>query len=698
MPFTKNYLVQERIKKLAKEVEKLRYRYHVQNDPAITDEIYTSLRQELFELEKKYPQFRLVNSPTERVAGEPLAKFQKIQHLFRQWSLDDAFDYAELVDWEKKNKRILEKKNQYSIPFDYLAEAKIDGLHIILIYRKGILESGATRGDGLIGENVTQNIKTIESLPLKLKKPVDIVVEGECWISHDNLIKINQERASEEKPLFANARNAAAGSIRQLDPRIAAARHLDSFVYQLHSIDNGYFPYQPTNQLEKLEILKELGFKINQLYRYLSNLREAKKVIAHLDGKRHRLPYGIDGLVLKVNHLDYQNKLGFTGKSPRWGVAYKFPAETVTSVVSDIQVQVGRTGALTPVAILRPIAVAGSIVSRATLHNEEEIRRLDLKIGDTIILRKAGDIIPEIVEVIKSLRNGQEKDFQMPKKCPVCGSVVIKKKLSKDKQEVALYCSNSHCFAQEKEKLIHFVSKKGFGIEGLGQKIVAQLMENNLIRDFSDIFRLKKEDLISLERFADLSARNLIDSINKSKTIKLEKLLVALGIRYIGEGGALLITKFLLEKIQATAEKKEKADLRKIIESAQQTSLTEWQNIHGIGEKAGQSLFNYFRNLTNQREIFSLLKLGVKINSENQNNSNNKLQGLSFVFTGAMSSLSREEAKEMVISAGGNVVNSISRQTSYLILGENPGSKLTKAQKLGVKIVNEEEFKNFLKL
>lgn len=502
--------IKKRIEKLRTEIERLRYRYHVLDDPEITDEAYTSLRHELVKLEERYPQYKIPNSPTERIGGQPLDKFRKISHLFRQWSLDDAFDFEELQKWEDKNRRILEKQPVRKPKLDYLAEVKIDGLHIVLTYRNGVLGSGATRGDGITGEDVTQNINTIESIPIVLNDKVDLVVEGECWLSKKELERINRERKEKNQPLFANARNAAAGSIRQLNPKIAATRRLDSFIYQLHPISGGNARLGIKTQQEKLETLKRLGFKVGSYNKYCKNLKEVHAFFERISKERENLPYGIDGLVVKVNSLEYQSKLGFTGKSPRWGVAYKFPAETTTSVIRDIKVQVGRTGALTPIAILDPVPVAGSVVSLASMHNEDEVKRLDVRIGDTVILHKAGDVIPEIVEVLKNLRQGKEKPFQMPKKCPVCGSQVEKRYLDKGRLEAATYCSNKKCFAQEREKLIYFASKKGFDIEGLGDKIVGQLMEEGLIRDFSDIFRIKEGDLTPLERFAELSAKNLV--------------------------------------------------------------------------------------------------------------------------------------------------------------------------------------------
>jgi len=523
---------------------------------------------------------------------------------------------------------------------------------------------------------------------------VDLTVEGECWLKQSELAKINKEREKTGLPLFANARNAAAGSIRQLNPKIAASRKLDSFLYQMHPVPGKKFPHKIKTQLDKLEILKKLNFKVNPFYKYCRNLREVEDFFCSFTQKRNSLPFGVDGVVVKVNSLLYQEKLGFTGKSPRWGIAYKFPAVTTTTVVNDIKVQVGRTGVLTPVAILKPVPIAGSVVSRASLHNEEEIIRLGLKIGDTVVLRKAGDVIPEIVEVLKKLRSGREKFFKMPKNCPICGSPVEKRTLAKEKLEAAVYCSNRNCFAQEKEKLVYFASKKGMGIEGLGKKIVNQLMENGLIRDFPDIFRLKEGDLIPLERFAELSAKNLINSINHSKKVKAGKFITALGIRYIGEESAFLVAHKILEGIAIIKNEMTPIEL---FQKAKKFNVSDWWEVRGLGDKAGSSLYTYFHEEKNLREFNQLTKYGVKIMLEKAKTLKSDIQGNSFVFTGTMPNLSRDKAKEMVRTAGGEVVSSVSKKTDYVVSGSDPGSKHAKAQELGIKIINEAEFLRLIK-
>lgn len=532
---------QKRIEKLRKEIDRHRYLYHVLDNPQVSDEIFDSLMRELRELEEKRPELRTSDSPSQRIGGEPLAKFEKTKHKHKQWSLNDAFSFEELKAWEEKICRMLQKKGEEEKP-EYCCEVKIDGLKIILTYKKGLFIRAATRGDGVTGEDVTEQVKTIQSIPLRLNKNIDIIVAGEAWLKKKNLEKINKEREKKGEPLFANSRNAAAGSIRQLDPKITASRQLDSYIYDIDDV-NGEFP---KTQIEELNVLEKLGFKVHKNYKLCRNLEEIEGLFKSWEPKRNKQEYGIDGLVVKVNSKKAQDLLGYTGKSPRWAIAYKFIPEKVTTIVEDIKVQIGRTGALTPVAHLKPVQVAGSVVSRATLHNEDEIKRLDIRIGDTIVIHKAGDVIPEVVEVLKNLRTGKEKKFQMPGRCPICNGPVKRMKIKsgkKQEESAAHYCLNKKCFAIEKEKIIHFVSKKGFYIEGMGEKIAEQLMNEGLISNFADIFELKKGDLEPLERFAEKSADNLIEAIEKAKKISLPKFLFALGIRHVGEETAALLAR-----------------------------------------------------------------------------------------------------------------------------------------------------------
>ncbi|HRY82358.1 MAG TPA: NAD-dependent DNA ligase LigA [Candidatus Moranbacteria bacterium] len=703
-----------RIEKLSKEINKARYEYHVLDKPDVTDEIYDSLTEELRKLEEKFPELRSPDSPTQRIGGKPLEKFQKVKHKIRQWSFDDVFDFSELQKWEEK---IIRMKNKEAgiknLALEYVCEIKIDGLKIILNYENGNFVQGATRGDGIIGEDVTENIKTIYSVPLKLDSPVDLIAVGECWLSKSELERINKARKKQNEPLFANSRNAAAGSIRQLDPKIAASRKLDSFVYDIEEIkveSQKSKAKSPETQIEELELLKKLGFNVNSEHKLCKNIQEIEDFYNSWKNKKDKEDYGIDGVVIKINSKKIQDALGYTGKSPRWGVAYKFPAEKVTTVIEDIKVQVGRTGALTPVAHLRPVKVAGSTVSRATLHNEDEIKRLDTKIGDTVVIRKAGDVIPEVVEVLKNLRTGKEKKFKMPEICPICGSRVAREEIKNKNQEVsaATYCVNKKCFAQEREKIIHFVSKKGFNIDGMGDKIVEKLMSEGLVSNFSDIFELEYGDLEPLERFAEKSAENLINSIKESKKIALPKFLFALGIRHLGEEGAILIAKaikkefsifnFQFSKNFQPASLSSGFPISNFIKIFPEIKKEDWEKIKGVGDKMAESVNAWFSDQENIEILKKMEKLGVEIIIEKeQKNQNKKLSDLTFVLTGEMKNFTRDEAKDMIRKEGGDVSSSVSRKTNYVVAGENPGSKFQKAKELNVKIISEEEFRKLIK-
>ncbi|MFA5777270.1 MAG: NAD-dependent DNA ligase LigA [Parcubacteria group bacterium] len=720
-----------RIEKLRFEIDKMRYEYHVLDKPDVSDEIYDSLMQELRELEKQYPQFRSVDSPSQRIGGEPLDKFQKVRHKVRQWSLNDAFSIEEMKDWEERNRKLLEKSSviSHKSSVDYCCEIKIDGLKVVLTYENGFLVQSATRGDGIIGENVTEQIKTINSIPLRLNKDINIIVVGEVWMKRRDLERMNKEREKKGELLFANSRNAAAGSIRQLDPKVTAQRKLDSYIYDIEEVEGNF----PKTQIEELELLKDLGFKINPNYKYCKTIEEIEAFFKSWEDRRNKQEYGIDGLVVKVNSRELQEKLGYTGKSPRFAIAYKFIPEKVTTVVEDIKVQVGRTGALTPVAHLRPVKVAGSTVSRATLHNEDEIRRLDVRIGDTIIIHKAGDVIPEVVEVLKNLRIGKEKIFHMPSKCPICGGGVKREEigdlgkrnknsqLSNPKSQLSAshYCLNKKCFAIEKENLIHFVSKKGFNIDGMGEKIVENLMNEGIISNMADIFELTEGDLKPLERFAEKSAKNLVEAIENAKKIEFPKFLYALGIRHVGEETALLVGKNIstllchsgldLEstlqiygnvdsRFRGNDKEKSIKNLNDLINYFPKISVEMWASIKGIGEKSAKSLSNWFSEKNNLELIKRMKKLGVEIIISNEpENASYKLDGKTFVLTGELKNFTRDVAKDMIRKKGGDVSSSVSKKTDYVLAGENPGSKYQKAKELGVKIINEGEFKELIK-
>ncbi len=705
----------ERIGKLRQELDRHRYLYYVLDEPEISDEAYDSLFAELDKLEKEQPGLVVPTSPTQRVGGEPLKGFKKVAHQYKQWSFDDVFDFEELKSWEEKMQRAIIKiqetnSKQISNHLEYCCELKIDGLKMILTYENGELIQGATRGDGTIGEDVTHNVRTINSIPLILNEKADVIAVGECWLGKSELTRINKERQQKDETIFANSRNAAAGSIRQLDPKIAASRKLDSFVYDLEE----FFLGEKTGeiggiktQVEELELLKKMGFKVNREYRLCRSIQEVQEYYEYWTKNRDKEEYELDGIVIKINDRKLQKKLGYTGKAPRWGIAYKFPAQQVTTVVEDITVQVGRTGALTPVAHLRPVRVAGSVVSRATLHNEDEIKRLDVRIGDTVVIRKAGDIIPEVVEVVKNLRSGKEKKFKMPDSCPICGSLVKredignlrKKKITqitnfKSQISSATYCTNPKCFAVELQKIIHFVSRKGFNIAGLGEKIVEQLMNEGLISDFADIFELTKGDLEPLERFAEKSAENLLEAIEKSKRIELEKFLFALGIRYVGEETAVLIARNSQRAIGERAGTRSIKSIREIANAFSKVSKEQWLEIKGIGEKSAESLVEWFLDKVNLELLNRMTERGVQIKISNENNETKsyKLSGFTFVLTGELLGFTRDEVKDMIRKNGGDVSSSVSKKTDYVVAGENPGSKLKKAEELGVKVIRKEEF------
>jgi DNA ligase (NAD+) len=711
-----NIEAKNRINKLRVEIDRMRYEYHVLDNPEITDEIYDSLMHELRELEAQYPEFKSADSPSQRIGGEPLDKFQKVRHLHRQWSLDDAFSLEEIKAWEEKTKRIINKmpNTKYQIQntnLDYCAEIKIDGLKIILTYEKGNLIQAATRGDGIIGENVTEQVKTIQSVPLKLNKEIDITVVGECWMKQKDLEKINEERKKKGELLFANSRNAAAGSIRQLDPKVTAKRKLDSFIYDIEEIEGEF----PDTQVEELELLKKLGFKVNQNYKHCKNIEEINNLYESWEEKRNKQEYGIDGLVVKVNSRKLQEELGYTGKSPRFAIAFKFIPEKVTTVVEDIKVQVGRTGALTPVAHLKPVKVAGSVVSRATLHNEDEVRRLDVRIGDTIIIHKAGDVIPEVVEVLKNLRTGKEKTFHMPTECPICGGPVKREVIgikrssvrnashsdAGDEESAAHYCLNKKCFAVEKENIIHFVSKKGFNIDGMGEKIVEHLMIEGLVSNAADIFEITEGDLKPLERFAEKSSKNLIESIENSKKIEFSKFLYALGIRHVGEETTVLIarainTEFPISNFQFPIKSQIK-NLKNIIETFPYIKVGNWTSIKGIGEKSAKSLVDWFNAEENLELLKRMKKMSVEVMVFDESQTTDyKLDGKTFILTGELKSFTRDDAKDIIRKKGGDISSSVSKKTDYVVAGENPGSKYDKARELGVKIINEDEFKKML--
>ena len=681
---------QKRIKKLRREIARLRDAYHTKNAPNVTDDVYDSLTRELRILLQKYPEFTDPNAPENRVAGKPLSKFVKIKHRVRMLSLNDAFSYEELYDWEKRIKKLLPLQGR---SLSYFCEIKFDGLAVSLIYKNGVFVRGATRGDGLIGEDITQNLKTINSIPLVVGEPFEkfIEVRGEALLSKAMLRKLNEINMREGKLLFANTRNAAAGSLRQLDPELARKRQLDFVAYDINDWNKAIKKHS-----DKHEMLRSLMFKVEKLEAKCKNLEQVITFIKKFEKIRPNFPYGTDGIVISVDDLELQKVLGAVGKAPRYMVAFKYPAERATTIVTDIKVNVGRTGVLTPLATFQPTLVAGSKVSKATLHNMDQIERLDLRIGDTVVIEKAGDVIPKVVEVLTRMRTGRERKFKMPNKCPVCvspvrkissrftlplrgGTYATQKFHEPAPLSVAYYCTNSKCPAKNKRYLEHFVSV--FEIYELGPKILRRFKDEGLITDAADIFTLVKEDIASLERFGDKSAENIIKEIENKKKIPLARFLWALGILHVGEETARDLASHF-------------GTLEKIIFSAQE-NLEEIDNIENIGEAVSKSLHDFFHNKNNLNFIKKLRKNGVVIEKTEKKKAG-KFTGLHFVLTGTLSSMSREIAKEKIISFGGKVVGSVSQNTSYVIVGAEPGSKLKTAQKLGVKTLNEKEFLGIL--
>ncbi len=650
--------VKNRIEKLKKLINHYSYLYHVLDSPEVSDDVWDSLKKELSELEKKYPEFITPDSPTQRVSGKPLDKFKKITHDKPMLSLHDAFSFEEIKEWEARIKKLAPTLlSGRARGLDYFAEYKIDGLSASLVYKKGVFVEGSTRGDGKTGEDVTQNLKTVSSIPLKLRKPIDCEVRGEVFIKKKHFKKFEKE--------YANPRNLAAGSIRQLDPKIAASRNLSFMAWQL--LDRNF-------QDKEHKELEELGFKSVE-GKYCKNLEEVKKYFESVP--REKLEYEIDGLVVGVNDNNIAQKLGVVGKSPRSAIAWKFPNEAGTTIIEDIKIQVGRTGVLTPVAILKPVKIRGATISKASLHNRDEIKRLGVKIGDSVVVERAGDVIPDVKEVLKELRTGKEKIFKMPVKCPVCGE-----KIEEDKGGILLRCINLDCVSRKMRAISYFVSRLAFNIEGLGPKIIETLLDNGLIQDPADLFELKEGDLVPLERFAEKSAENLVESIASKKEISLPRFIIALGIPHVGEE-----TAYALAKIFGNLENIKKAKLEDL------------EQIQDIGPIVAESIYNWFRDGYNKDFLKRLLKYVniQELRIKNKELRNKKVFDKKFVLTGSMDSMSREEAKAKIRKFGGNVVTSVSKETDFVVVGEKPGSKYEKAKKLGVKILSEDEFVKLLK-
>jgi DNA ligase (NAD+) len=660
--------IKKRIEKLREEIEYHNYRYYVLDQPEISDAEYDRLLRELEKLEEQYPELRSLNSPTQRVGVSPLEEFEIVKHTIPMISLANAFDESEARDFDKRIKKFLGTSEE----IEYVAEPKFDGLAIELVYERGQFVVGSTRGDGVNGENITQNLRTIKTIPLQLIRkeipvPERLEVRGEAIMQLEKFKELNRKREAMGEPPFANPRNAAAGSVRQLDPKITAARPLEIYFYALGEVRGWTFK----TQWEVLKTLPKWGLRTNPHVRKCKNIEEVLDYYHEMNEKRETLPYEIDGTVIKVNSFDLQIRLGEIARSPRWALAFKFQPKQETTKILDIRVQVGRTGALTPVAVMEPVKVGGVEVSRATLHNQDEIDKKDVRVGDTVVIQRAGDVIPEVVQVIISKRKGTEKKFKMPPKCPVCGAEVIK-------EEAIHRCIGLDCPAQLKGRIKHFASKRAMDIEGLGVKLIDQLVDKGLVKDVADIYYINKEELIELERMADKSAQNMIDAIEKSKTKPLLKFLYALGIRHVGE---------------TTAEDLARHFQR--LEDFFHLSEEDLMEVEGVGPEVAASVHQFFGDKKNRESIDRLKKAGVKV-IEPKAKEKGKLAGKTFVFTGALKTFGRDEARTLVESMGATTASTVSKKVDFVVMGEDPGSKFDKAKELGVKTLTEEEFKKMI--
>jgi DNA ligase (NAD+) len=654
------------IERLRGEIDQHNYRYYVLDAPVVSDQEYDRMMHRLEELEALYPDLVTPESPTQKVGAPPREEFGTVSHSIPMLSLQNALTADDLLEFDGRVKRLLQTED-----FQYVAEPKIDGLAVEVVYRDGVYTQGSTRGDGYVGEDITENLRTVRSLPLRLRgkdrhPPTLLEVRGEIYMAKSDFARLNRKREEEGEPLFANPRNAAAGSVRQLDPSVTAGRNLDIFLYALGRVEGASFE----THWDVLECLKAWGLRVNPEIEICGSVEAAVGFHERLEARRKQLDYEIDGVVLKVDSLALQEKLGQISRSPRWAIAYKFEPEQATTVIRDIRVQVGRTGALTPVAVMEPVHIGGVEVKSATLHNQDEIDRKDVRIGDTVIVQRAGDVIPEVVAVVKDKRTGKEKKFSVPDRCPVCGSGVYR-----DPEEAASRCTNMSCPAIVKRSIRHFASKSALDIDGLGTRIVDQLVDTGLVKTVADLYKLTKEDMMALERLAEKSSDNLMRAIDRSKQTTLPRLIYALGIRHVGEH----VARVLAEEYPGI-EEIEKADLEEL------TAIRE------VGPKVAESIQTFFREQSNRDVIDDLMNLGLKYRRRDAA-AGGKLAGRVFVFTGALKTLTRSEAKQLVEDLGGRVASGISSKVDYVVVGEDPGSKLDQAAKLGIETVDEKGFK-----
>lgn len=656
------------IKELREKLEYYANKYYDEDSPEITDYEYDMMMNTLKALEKEFPQFITLSSLTQKVGGHIKDGFKEVTHEVPLQSLQDIFSFDELEDFDNKIKKQAIEENE---KLEYVVETKIDGLSVALEYIDGIFVRGATRGNGLIGEDITDNLRTIKSIPKVLNKKETITVRGEVFIGTKEFEKLNEEQEILGKNLFANARNAAAGSLRQLDSKITAQRPLDIYIFNVQKWDEN--PYN--SHYEQLIYLEELGFNVNPVKIQCKNYKEVISAIEKIGEDRENLSFGIDGAVIKVDSLSFREKLGTTYKTPKWAIAYKYPPEAKETIVKDIICQVGRTGAITPMAILEPVKLAGSTISKTTLHNEDFIKERDLKIGDTVIVQKQGDVIPEVIKVVKEKRTGNEKEYVMPNKCPVCGAPAIR-----EEGEVAIRCIGIECPAQLLRSIVHFVSKEGMDIDGLGYKIVEQLIDKKLIENISDIYFLEFEQIASLKKNGKKFAQNLIDSIEKSKEQELFHLITALGIRQVGIKAA----KVLAKKY-------------KNIDNLISASLESLSMVDDIGEITANNIYDFFRQEQTIDIINKLKSAGVNMSENEEDNLDNRFEGKVFVLTGSLEEYTRTEAGNIIEKYGGKTSSSVSKKTDYVLAGEDSGSKLIKAQQLGVAIISEQDFKEMIK-
>ena len=661
----------EDAKKRAEELRPLLQYYtkkYFDDEQVVSDYEYDMLMRELKNIEKEYPELITKDSPTQRVGASIKKGFEKITHEVPLQSLQDVFSFEEVYEFDERMKKASE---EYNLPLDYVVETKIDGLSSALEYKNGVFIRGATRGDGIVGEDVTENLKTVKTIPKKLSEPIDITVRGEVFISKDDFEKLNEDRILEEEGQFANARNAAAGSLRQLDSNVTAKRPLDIYIFNVQKSDSINFK----THYESLLYLEKLGFNVNPVKILCENIEEAIEAIKKIGDSRDKLTFGIDGAVVKVNNLELRERVGTTYKTPRWAVAYKYPPEKKQTIVKDIICQVGRTGAITPMAILEPVFVAGSKISKTTLHNEDFIKEKDIRVGDTVVIQKAGDVIPEITEVVKEKRTGKEKKFEMPKVCPVCGAEAVR-----EEGEAVLRCIGIECPAKLYRSIIHFASKNAMDINGLGEAIIEELINRGLISNILDIYNLTLEDVASLKKNGKKFAQNLIDAIQESKSRDLYRLINALGIRHVGV------------KLAKSIAKKYKT-----MENLMNASLESLMLKEDIGEITAKSIYEFFKQEQTIDLIHKLELAGVNMRAlEDEENSDERFEGKTFVLTGTLTDFSREQASEIIEKFGGKTSSSVSKKTDYVLAGEDAGSKLRKAQDLGIKVISEEDFKNMI--